>query len=88
MEQTVETTNWDGKDYANDEGDKPSGYTSSIQRIDTSHILIIFKKNGKEYQRAETSLSSDGKVETTHQWGSGRRTGKPFDMVLIYEKQQ
>jgi len=88
ISETIETTNWDGKDYENDEGDKPDGYTMSIQRIDNGHILAIFKKNGKEYSRSEMSVSPDGQVATMHQWGTGRRTAKPFDLVLVYEKQQ
>ena len=88
-EETVATVSQDGKDHANDrKGDTPGQYTSSIQRIDNSHVLETFKRNGKEYQRSESSVSADGKTQTTHQWGTGRTTDKPFDFVLIYEKQQ
>jgi len=87
-EESIQTTGWDGKDHVNDRtGDAPGTYTSSVQRIDNSHTLQIFKKNGKEYQRSETAISADGKLQTTHQWGTGRATGKPFDVILVYEEQ-
>ena len=81
IEETVTTATWDGKDQANDrKGDIPGEYTSSTQRVDNSRAVEIFKRNGKEYQRSEASISSDGRIQTHHQSGIGRTTGKPFDL--------
>jgi hypothetical protein len=60
----------DGKDYSNDSDGKhfekdsklPAGvgtFTIQWQRIDEHHQLLIFKKNGQEYSRRDTSVSQD-----------------------------
>ena len=88
----------DSKDYSNDSDGRdyekdstlPVGtgtFTIAWQRIDERHLLLIFKKSGKEYSRRDTSISSDGKVLTFRQWGLGRSDGKPFDYTLVFDKE-
>ena len=88
-EPTALTVIWDGKDHDSErEGDKKGEFTRSVQRVDNSHIRTTFKKNGKVYQWSESAISPDGKTETDHQWGTGRTSGKPVDVTLVYEKQE
>jgi hypothetical protein len=88
----------DGKDYSNDSDGRdfekdsklPAGsgtFTIQWQRIDEHHQLLVFKKNGQEYSRRDTSVSPDGKLLTLRQWGLGRSDGKPFDFTVVFEKQ-
>lgn len=88
----------DGKDYSNDSDGRdyekdstlPSGsgtFTIAWQRIDDRHHLLVFKKEGKEYSRRDTSVSGDGKQLIFRQWGLGRRDGKPFDFTLVFDKE-
>lgn len=88
----------DGKDYSNDSDGRdfekdsklPAGigtFTIQWQRIDEHHHLLIFKKNGQEYSRRDTSVSQDGKLLTLRQWGFGRSDGKPFDFTVVFEKE-
>ena len=88
----------DGKNYSNDSDGRdfekdsklPAGsgtFTIQWQRIDEHHQLLVFKKNGQEYSRRDTSVSPDGKLLTLRQWGLGRSDGKPFDFTVVFEKQ-
>lgn len=88
----------DGEDYSNDSDGRdfekdsklPAGvgtFTIQWRRFDEHHQLLIFKKNGQEYSRRDTSVSQDGKLLTLRQWGLGRSDDKPFDFTVVFEQE-
>ena len=85
----VRTAVWDGSEQPNNnrKDNPPGNYTILIAHPDPTHRSEVFKKDGKETQKAESTVSTDGKVQQVHQWGTGRTSNKPFDFVLVYEKQ-
>jgi hypothetical protein len=55
-------TQLDGNDAPVMVGDKPSGQTMAIKRVDSHHTFTVLKYQGKETGISQSELSSDGKV--------------------------
>jgi hypothetical protein len=61
------------------------GYTESCQQIDASTDIIVRKKDDKIVFEMTARVSEDGKVQTLTE--KGLRNGKPFEALLVFEKQ-
>jgi hypothetical protein len=55
-------TQLDGNDAPVMVGDKPSGQTMAVKRVDSHHTFTILKYQGKETGISKSELSADGKV--------------------------
>jgi hypothetical protein len=62
------------------------GDTTIAERVDSFHLRIIYKTNGKQTGVLESTVSPDGKTVTDIHKGTGR-SGKPLDEVRVYDKQ-
>jgi hypothetical protein len=55
-------TQLDGKDAPVMAGDKPTGQSMAIKRVDSHHTFTVLKFQGKETGISKSELSPDGKV--------------------------
>jgi hypothetical protein len=55
-------TQLDGKDAAVMAGDKPTGQTMAVSRVDATHTATVVKFQGKLYGTSKSELSADGKT--------------------------
>jgi hypothetical protein len=62
------------------------GDTTITERIDSFHLRVIYKTNGKQTSVLESTVSPDGKTITDTHKGTGR-SGKPLDEIRVYDKQ-
>jgi hypothetical protein len=73
----------DGQEHASVQ--RGPGYTESCQHIDASTDRFVRKKDGNPVFEMTARFSEDGKVQTLTE--KGVRNGKPFDAILVFEKQ-
>lgn len=81
--KSTSVISYDGKDTPV-EG-RP-GDSTTAQRIDSFHLRIVYKSNGKQTGVLESTISPDGKTVTDTFKGIGR-SGKPLDEIRVYDKQ-
>ena len=77
-------TQLDGKDAPVMKGDKPTGQTMAIKRVDSHHTVTVLKYQGKETGISTSELSPDGKVLKVQ---SGPPGAEPSGIVRYWDKQ-
>ena len=60
----VKSVKFDGKDYPGSGPNAPTGYTSSISRVNAQTLQMTDKMNGKLFDTVKIELSPDGKTLT------------------------
>lgn len=73
-------TQLDGKDAPVMAGDKPTGQSMAIKRVDSHHTYTVLKFQGKETGISKSELSADGKFLTVQ---NGPVDASPNQMTQV-----
>ena len=78
------TFKYDGKDYPM--SGSPDWDSLSLKRKNANTVVSTQKRAGKAIGKTVRTISTDGKVMTLSNKGTGA-SGKPFDNTLIFDRQ-